>query len=68
LKKVYGEIEADGLSDDVTGDWGAIIENSNAYQEMKQWVSENLKEKVENVFKQELICKKPGFKGKLMRA
>jgi hypothetical protein len=28
LKRVYGEIEADGLRNDVTADWGAVIENS----------------------------------------
>lgn len=32
LKRVYGEIEADGLTDDVTADWGAVIENSKAYK------------------------------------
>lgn len=28
LNKLYGEIEADGLVDHVTADWGALIENS----------------------------------------
>lgn len=58
LNKIYGEIEADGLSEDVTADWGAIIENSKAYQAMSQWVSGNLKDKVEDVFKQEVSLQK----------
>jgi hypothetical protein len=36
LKRLYGEIEADGLSGDATADWGAIVENSKAYQEVKE--------------------------------
>ena len=31
LKKLYGEVEADGLSESVTADWGDIVENSKAY-------------------------------------
>jgi hypothetical protein len=38
LKRLYGEVEADGLSDDVTADWGAIIENSKGYQQMQEWL------------------------------
>ncbi|MCI0693244.1 ATP-binding protein [candidate division KSB1 bacterium] len=54
LNKMYGEIEADGLADDVTADWGAIIENSKKYQELREWANSKLKSKVENVFAQEV--------------
>jgi hypothetical protein len=37
LKRLFGEIEADGLSEDVTADWGSIIENSKAFQEVSDW-------------------------------
>ncbi len=38
LARVYGEVEADGLEDDVTADWGAIIENSKAWQKLESYV------------------------------
>lgn len=38
LSRVYGEVEADGLEDDVTADWGAIIENSKAWQKLEAFV------------------------------
>lgn len=54
LKKVYGEIEADGLADDVTADWGAIIENSNAYQELQKWTEPQLRTGIGKVYKKDL--------------
>jgi len=50
LKKVYGEIEADGLAADVTADWGAVIENSTGFKAMETWAREQLKEKLNKVF------------------
>ena len=38
LSRVYGEVEADGLEEDVTADWGAIIENSKAWQKLEAYV------------------------------
>ena len=38
LTRVYGEVEADGLEDDVTADWGAVIENSKAWQKLESYV------------------------------
>lgn len=62
LKRVYGEIEADGLADEVTADWGAIIENSKAFQEMTAWAAEQLKESVEDTFKNEVNLQKARLK------
>lgn len=45
-KKVYGEIEADGLSADVTADWGAVIENSNAFKQVQEFVKPRLEESI----------------------
>lgn len=42
LRRIVGEIEADSLEEDVTADWGAILENSNAYQEARAWMECNL--------------------------
>ncbi|MFK4794336.1 ATP-binding protein [Sphingobium sp. ZW T5_29] len=37
-KRVYGEVEMSGLDDFVTADWGAVIENSKAFQEAQEHV------------------------------
>lgn len=62
LKKVYGEIEADGLAEEVTADWGAIIENSKGYQEMVAWAAAQLKEKVGDTFRNEVNLQKARLK------
>jgi len=54
LKKLYGEVEADGLSDSVTADWGDIVENSKAFQALKPVIQAHLKNAVEEVFKREV--------------
>lgn len=62
LKRVYGEVEADGLADEVTADWGAILENSLAFKEVTAWAAAQLKEKVENTFKTEVNLQKARLK------
>lgn len=54
LKKLYGEVEADGLSDSVTADWGDIVENSKAFHALKPVVQAHLKNAVEEVYKREV--------------
>jgi hypothetical protein len=58
LRKIYGEIEADGLADDVTADWGAIIENSKGFTELNSWAHTVLKNKIETVFRKEVNLSK----------
>ncbi|MCP3105486.1 ATP-binding protein [Myxococcus sp. K15C18031901] len=58
LKKVYGEIEADGLAADVTPDWGAIIENSTGFKAVEAWAREQLKEKLNKVFVRQMSLAK----------
>jgi hypothetical protein len=53
LKRVYGEVDADGLLDDVTADWGCIVENSLGYSELKSYVQTVIKERLENAFTRE---------------
>jgi hypothetical protein len=53
LRRVYGEVEADGLLEDVTADWGAIIENSNAYQELENYVKEVIGSELKETFERE---------------
>lgn len=60
LKKVYGEVEADGLedSDSVTADWGDVIENSKAFQALKPVVQTHIKNAIEKVFKREVALQR----------
>lgn len=54
LQKVYGEVEADGLTDDVTAGWDAVIENSKAFRAVEEWVRPRLRSGMEKVYKKEI--------------
>lgn len=54
VKKVYGELEADGLAADVTADWGAVIENSTVYAVVCGWAGGHLRRALSSVFAQEM--------------
>lgn len=43
LRKMYGEIEADGLSEYVTAGWDSVVENSEGLQQVKAYVQERLR-------------------------
>lgn len=45
LHKLYGEVEASGLFDHVTSDWGALIENSELFDSLKEYIRPILKER-----------------------
>jgi len=38
VRRVYGEIDLSSLEDFVTADWGGVIENSKAFQELQKYV------------------------------
>ncbi len=54
LKKLYGEIEIDGLIDHVTADWGALVENSELFEAVKKDVFPVLREKFKQEYGQEI--------------
>lgn len=54
LKRVCGEIEADGLEGDVTADWGALMENSKNRQMVQEWAEQELHREIECVFAKEI--------------
>ena len=58
LRRVYGELEADGLYSDVTAGWNAIIETSKAYQQVEEFVRPVLKAKLKEVFKRDFALHK----------
>jgi hypothetical protein len=67
LKRLYGEIEADGLADDVTADWGAVIENSKAYTSIAQYAHVRLKESLESTCSQEINLAKARIQKEINR-
>ena len=46
LRRVYGEVEADGLSEDITGNGFEIIENSKGYAELEAFVQKTVREQL----------------------
>lgn len=54
LKKLYGELEADGLAESVTADWGDVVENSKAFNALKPVIQAHLKTALEGVFKRDI--------------
>ena len=50
LRHVVGEVIADSLEEDVTADWGAIIENSVAFDEARKWVGDQITYQVQRKF------------------
>ncbi len=54
LRRVVGEIVADSLEEDVTADWGAIIENSKGFAEARQWAEETVASRMASVLSSEV--------------
>ena len=55
----------DDLSEDVTADHGAIVENSKLFESIREEASENLKESVDEVFKVDMKMARARFKRKI---
>lgn len=54
LQKVYGEIHADGLLNDISADMGGVIENSKAYAVLESFVQTKVREAAQKVYAQEI--------------
>lgn len=54
MDKCYGEVELTGCSDDVTADWGSIIEGSATERELIATIQPLLLEQLKTVFGQEI--------------
>jgi hypothetical protein len=65
--RVYGEIVCDELEDDVTADFGAIIENSKLYDYIKEETTEDLKKSVDEVFKTDMKMARARYQRKINR-
>ncbi|MDQ2177323.1 Shedu anti-phage system protein SduA domain-containing protein [Marinifilum sp. D714] len=65
--RVYGEIICDDLEEDVTADFGAIIENSKLYESIAIETKENLKTSVDEVFKTDMKMARARYQRKINR-
>lgn len=54
LRKLYGEIEADGLRDHITAGWDAAVENSELLKEVESYVQPILREAYEQQYRREI--------------
>lgn len=66
LRKVYGELEADGLLSSVTGDWGDVVE-TRAYAAVEAWAARELKAALEQVFRKEMQLARARLSQEVMR-
>lgn len=53
LRKVYGELDADGLANSATGDWGDVIE-TRAFAAVSTWAAQHLKTALSAVYSNEV--------------
>jgi hypothetical protein len=54
LNKLYGEIEADGLVDHVTADWGALVDNSELKAEVRRYVEPIIRQRFKEVYTRDI--------------
>jgi hypothetical protein len=52
--RVYGEVDITGLEDDVTADWGGVIENSKAFQEAQTYIKAVVKKALQATYVREM--------------
>jgi len=67
MKRIMGEVRADKLEDDVTGDWGAIIESSEMYQEICAYMRPKLEESFKHVYDTEVRLAKAKLKKRVTK-
>lgn len=63
--RIYGEIVCDALEDDVTADWGAVIENSKLYQGLSNSIKGYLKNGVDKVFTTDMKMARARYQKKI---
>lgn len=67
LKKIFAEVEVDGLADDITADWGAVFENSKKLQEVQNLIRPKIKEALKETYGQQINMAKARLQKKINR-
>lgn len=65
--RVYGEIICDDLEDDVTADWGAIVENSKLFSTIQTETETELKKSVDEVFVTDMKMARARYQRKILK-
>ena len=65
LKKIYAEVEVDGLADDITADWGAVFENSKKLEEIQNLIRPKIKEALKETYSQQIHLAKARLQKKI---
>jgi hypothetical protein len=68
LRRVYGELEADGLSEDVTGSGFEIVENSKGYAEVQAFVQSFVRDQLQATCTREMNLAKARLKLEIDRS
>lgn len=63
--RIYGEIICDDLEEDVTADWGAIIENSKLNKVITDQTTAKLKKSVDDIFKTDMKMARARYQRKI---
>tara|TARA_R110001592_G_scaffold362726_1_gene677873 strand:- start:109 stop:1863 length:1755 start_codon:yes stop_codon:yes gene_type:complete len=63
--RVYGEIICDDLEDDLTADFGAVIDNSKLYQSLTENTTKQLRKSVDEVFVTDMKMAKARYQRKI---
>lgn len=66
-KRVYGEIEVEGIEGVVTADWGALVENSKALDEISALVQESTTAKLKATYSREMNLQQARLKQEIAR-
>ncbi|EGT0626512.1 ATP-binding protein [Citrobacter portucalensis] len=66
LRKLYGEIEADGLRDHITAGWDATVENSELLQAVESYVQPILRMAYEQQYRREIQLAQARLKRSLL--
>jgi len=67
LRRVYGEVELNGVEDFVTADWGGVIENSKAFQEAQIFIKDKVKAQLVESYAREIALQKARLQKKINR-
>ena len=63
LNRIFGQVDIPDLPDGhVTGDWGAIFENSAPFQEIKSWAKSRTREELQSAYKRDFDLRKAHLK------
>jgi hypothetical protein len=67
LRRVYGEVEADGLKDDLTAAGWGVLENSKGYEALGNWVHSSVREQLDKTFRRDITLQRARLQQEINR-